>query len=485
VNPPAFSDSPSRNEYDAVVIGSGPNGLAAAVQLAQQGASVLVVEAKDTPGGGTRTAELTAPGFKHDVCSAVHPMACASPFFRTLPLDKHGLEWIHSEYPLAHPLDAGRAAIQERSLEATANRLGLDGAAWMHIYEGLVRHMDKLNEMLLGPFAIPKHPLMMANFGRRALLPATLFTHHNFKTEEGQALFTGHSAHSVQKLENLATTAFGLMLGVTGHTEGWPVAKGGSQAIADALVGVLREAGGEVVCKRPVDAIGDLPKAKAYLFDTSPGPMARICGDRLPEDYRESLKKFRHGPGIFKVDWALNAPIPWQNEECGKAATVHVGGSMEEICFSERDAWEGRHSTSPFLILVQPTICDPSRAPEGKHTAWAYCHVPNNSTVDMTERIEEQVERFAPGFRDCILESKTMSATDLENYNPNYSGGDIVGGIAAPRQLYTRPVGFRKPYNTPAKDIFICSASTPPGAGVHGMCGYHAAQAAWHVMQQD
>ncbi len=480
---PTYSDSPSRSEYDAIVVGSGPNGLSAAIVLAQQGASVLVIEARNTPGGGTRTQEVTLPGFAHDICSAVHPMACASPFFQSLGLEKHGLEWIHAEYPIAHPLDAGRAAIQERSVEATANRLGLDGAAYARMFDGLVRHADSLYEMLLGPLRWPASPLLLANFGRRALFPALLFAHHQFSTEEGKALFGGHAAHSVQKLENLATAAFGLMLGMTAHHVGWPVAKGGSQRIADALVAVLESGGGELVCNRPVDSLEALPKANVLLFDTSPGPMARICGDRLPKSYREALQTYRHGPASFKVDWALRSPIPWQNADCGKAATVHVGGTLEEVGFSERDAWEGRHSSSPFLILVQPTICDPSRAPEGQHIAWAYCHVPKGSTVNMVERIEDQVERFAPGFRDCILERHLFSPTDFENYNANYVDGDIVGGVADLRQLYTRPVGWRNPYQTPAKDIFICSASTPPGAGVHGMCGFHAGQAALAALQ--
>ncbi len=403
-------------------------------------------------------------------------MACASPFFKSLSLQAHGLEWLHPEFPVAHPLDAGRAAIQERSLEATANRLGRDGAAYMRIYDGLTRHAEQLYEMLLGPLSIPSHPFLLANFGRRALFPAHLYANHNFVTEEGMALFAGHAAHSVQKLENLATAAFGLMLGMTAHHVGWPVAKGGSQRITDALISVLQKAGGEVICNRPVDSLESLPKAKVYVFDTAPAPMARICGDRLPETYRAKLKAFRHGPAAFKVDWALSEPIPWQNEECGKAATVHVGGTLEEVGFSERDAWEGRHSSSPFMILVQPTICDPSRAPAGKHTAWAYCHVPNGSTVTMVERMEEQIERFAPGFGDCIEARNVLSPTDLENHNANYVGGDIVGGIADLRQLFSRPVYLRDPYRTAAPDIFICSASTPPGGGVHGMAGFHAAQ---------
>ncbi|MFT5465472.1 MAG: phytoene dehydrogenase-like protein [Verrucomicrobiales bacterium] len=474
-----FSDSPAKSEYDAVVIGSGPNGLAAAIELARKGASVLVIEAKDTPGGGTRSLELTEPGFVHDVCSAIHPMGVASPFMSSLPLAEHGCEWIQPRFPAAQPIDGDRAVIQEREIAATAERLGLkDGKSYRRIFEPLVKSAPKLYQQLLGPISFPRYPFAMARFGLKALRSARGFAHSNFKTEEARALFSGHAAHSVQRLEDTATAAIGLMLTVTAHHVGWPVAKGGSGKIAEAMVSILQSHGGEVVCSRPVDSIEQLPKAKAYLFDTSPTAMGQICGDRLPAGYRKKLDKYRFGPGVFKVDWALNSPIPWRNAECAEAGTVHVGGTFDEVAEAEAAPWSGRNSEKPFLILAQPTNFDPSRAPDGKHVAWAYCHVPNGSEENMLEAVESQIERFAPGFRDCVLARHTFSTAQMQAYNSNYIGGDVVGGVADLRQLFTRPVARLNPYTTPASDIFICSASTPPGAGVHGQCGFHAAKAA-------
>lgn len=479
MNASDFSDSPRAAGYDAVVVGSGPNGLAAAIKIAQSGASVLVIEGRDTPGGGMRSAEVTLPGFTHDVCSAIHPMAVASPFFKTLPLAEHGLEWVHPDFPAAQPIDGGRAVIHERGIEATANRLGArDGRAYRRIFQPLVECAPQLYQQLLGPLGIPRHPFAMARLGLHALRSARGFAHGKFETEEARALFAGHAAHSIQPLENVATAAIGLMLGITAHDVGWPIAKGGSGKIGEALITIFQGLGGEIVCRRPIARFDELPKAKVYLFDTSPGAMSEICGDRLPMRYRKELGRYRFGPGVFKVDWALRAPIPWRNAECARAGTVHVGGTFDEVAKAEAEAWNGRHPEKPFLILAQPTQFDSSRAPEGKHIAWAYCHVPNGSNENMLDRIEAQIERYAPGFRDCVLARNTMSTSEIQNYNPNYVGGDVIGGVTDLRQLFMRPAVRVNPYTTPARDIFICSSSTPPGAAVHGMCGFHAARTA-------
>lgn len=460
---------------DAVIIGSGPNGLAAAVHLARKGRKVLVLEGAATPGGGTRTKELTLPGFRHDVCSAVHPMGLGSPFFKTLDLERHGLRWIQPEHPLAHPLDNGRAAVLHRSLEATAASLGKDAGRYRFFFETLVRHADKLMADMLAPAGFPRHPYLMARMGMGAGLPATWFARY-FATEEGKALFGGCAAHSIMALHLPLTSAIGIALQLSGHSVGWPIPEGGSQRIADALVSLLKEHGGEIQCGTPISSLAELPDARTYLFDLSPRNVSRICGDALPPAYRRKLECFRHGPGIFKVDYALSAPIPWKNPECRKAGTIHVGGSWPEIVAGERDAWQGKLSDSPFVLVAQPSIHDATRAPEGRHVAWAYCHVPAGSTVDRLEVINRQIERFAPGFQDCILTRHTMTCADMEAYNPNYIGGDVIGGITDWRQLYTRPVGLLNPYATPNPRIFLCSASTPPGGGVHGMCGYWAAE---------
>lgn len=478
MKPEDFSNSPKHSSYDAVVVGSGPNGLAAAISLAQNGAKVLVVEGKSTPGGGLRTKELTIPGFRHDVCAAIHPMGIASPFLKLLDLEAHGLFWNQPNYPVVQPMDEGRAVVHERSVSETAARLGKDEKAYLRLFEGLTNDASKLYASLLGPLTFPRHPLAMLKFGRHALKSAKQLVDQYFTTPEARALFSGHAAHSVQALESVATAAVGLMLGVSAHRVGWPVARGGTESIARALISILRELDGELICDAPVSSFDALPKASVYLFDTSPRALASICQSQLPLGYRNQLGNYRHGPGVFKVDWALKEPIPWTNEEARLTACLHVGGTFEEVAAAERDSWQGQHSSLPFLILAQPTMVDPTRAPEGKHTAWAYCHVPNGSTLDMQSRIEDQIERFSPGFRDCILESHVMNTTEMERYNPNYIGGDVVGGVQDLRQLYTRPVARLDPYSTPAKNIFLCSASTPPGAGVHGMCGYHAAQSA-------
>jgi phytoene dehydrogenase-like protein len=464
-------------DYDAIIVGSGPNGLAAAIRLAQQGWKTLVLEAAPTVGGGTRTKELTLPGFRHDVCSAVHPTGVASPFFKSLNLEEHGLSWIHPEVPLAHPLLGGRAAVLSRSVDETADSLGRDAVAYRLLFDEIVENADKLYPDVFTPLQFPKHPLLMARFGFAAMQPASLLASVLFRTEEARALLAGNAAHSVLPLEQLFTSAVAVMLQMSAHAVGWPVAKGGSQAIADALVSKLQSLGGEVRCDTTVASLDGLPSSRAVLFDTSPRVMLGIAGESLPAGYRGRLSRFRHGPGVFKVDYALAGPVPWLNEACRKAGTVHVGGTLEEIRVSERDAYEGRHPEKPFVLVAQPSACDPSRAPAGKAVLWAYCHVPAHSTADMEPIITAQIERFAPGFRDLILAKHTLNCQQMEAYNANYIGGDIVGGIADWAQLLTRPVASLCPYATPNKGLFLCSASTPPAGGVHGMCGWNAANA--------
>jgi phytoene dehydrogenase-like protein len=468
------------HEYDAIVIGAGPNGLAAAIELARAGKSVLVLEAAETVGGGTRTAELTLPGFRHDVCSAVHPLAASSSFFRSLPLAAYGLEWIEPPVPLAHPLDDGTAVVLDRSVEATAAALGPDAGAYRRLVGPLVARWSGITEDLLGPPPIPPHhPFALAWFGLEAILPATSLARLWFRGERARALFAGMAAHSILPLERPGSAAYGLILAMAGHAVGWPIARGGSQAIADALASYLRDLDGEIDTGRRVASLSDLPPADVLLFDVSPINLVSIAGDRLPDRYRRKLERYRHGPAAFKLDWALDAPIPWSAPECLKAGTVHLGGGLGEIALSERQAWQGTHTERPYIILSQPSLFDPTRAPNGKHTAWAYCHVPNLRVArseDMSERIEAQVERFAPGFRGRILARHVMTPADFESYNPNYVGGDVIGGAQDLAQFFARPVMSRSPYTTPAKGIYLCSASTPPGGGVHGMCGQHAAQ---------
>ena len=464
-------------EYDAVIIGSGPNGLGAAIALAQKGWKTLVVEAADTPGGGMRTKELTLPGFRHDVCSAVHPTAVASPFFASLQLEEHGLRWVHPEIPLAHPLEEGRAAVLHRSVDETAEGLGRDSYGYRLLFEHVVEQADKLYKDVFTPLAFPKHPLLMAHFGAAAMMPAALLTRMLVRHEEARALFAGNAAHSVLPLEHLFTSAVAMMLQTSAHAVGWPVAAGGSQSIADALVSKLKSLGGEVRCGWNVETLQALPSARAYLFDTSPSVLTRIAGEALPPGYTRRLNAYRHGPGVFKVDYALSGPVPWINEACRKAGTVHVGGTIEEIRASELDAYEGHVNARPFVLVAQQSVCDPSRAPEGRHTLWAYCHVPNGSTTDMEDVITAQIERYAPGFRDTILAKHKLNCPQMEGYNQNYIGGDVVGGMTNWSQLLTRPVASVCPYATPNKQLYLCSASTPPAGGVHGMCGWNAAQA--------
>ncbi len=463
---------------DAIVVGAGPNGLAAAIALAQAGVSVRVVEAHDEPGGGARSAALTLPGFVHDVCSAVHPMGVLSPFFRTLPLAAHGLVWRHPRVSVAHPLDDGPAVILRRSLDDTAAGLGRDGAAWRRLLAPLLDDPHALLADALAPLHVPAHPVRFARFGLRAVWSAHRLARTLFREERARALFAGCAAHAILPLTQPLTAAMGVLFALTAHVVDWPVAEGGSQAITRALVSYLQSLGGEVATGQRIAALAELPAARVVLFDTSPDQLAHIAGAALPAGYRRRLLRYRYGPGAFKLDWALDGPIPWRDPACNEASTVHVGGPLAEICASEDDAYRGRHNERPLLILCQQSEIDPTRAPAGRHTGYAYCHVPHGSTVDMTEAIERQIERFAPGFRDRILARHVLRPADFERDNPNDRGGAITGGVADAFQLFTRPVARRDPYATPNPRLFLCSASTPPGGGVHGMCGWWAAQSA-------
>ncbi len=469
---------PSQLEYDAVIVGSGPNGLAAAITIAQAGRSVLLLEAKDTIGGGTRTEELTLPGFRHDVCSAIHPLALASPFFRSLDLGAHGLEWIQPTVPLAHPLDDGFAVLLERSLQTTAEGLGPDKASYRRLIGPFVRDWDKLVPELLKPLGIPRNPFPLLRFGPYAMRSAAGLARSWFKGGKAQALFAGNSAHAIFPLQHPSSAGFGLMLSMSAHAVGWPIARGGSQAIADALASYLVSLGGTIKIGAPVSSMTDLPKARAFLFDVTPKQLALIAGSSFSSDYLERLQKHPYGSGVFKVDWALDGPIPWRDPRCSQAGTLHLGGTLDEIAAAELDVWRGVLPERPLVLLSQPSLFDSTRAPKGFHTAWGYCHVPNGCTVDMTRRIEDQVERFAPGFRSRVLARHTMSPTELEVYNANYVGGDITGGVQSFWQLFVRPLGQWGAYPTPAKGLYICSSSMPPGGGVHGMCGHLAAKLA-------
>jgi phytoene dehydrogenase-like protein len=463
-------------ELDAVVVGSGPNGLSAAAALARAGRSVRVLEASGSVGGGMRSSELTLPGFLHDVCSAIHPMAVASPFLRTLPLARHGLEWI-DPVPLAHPLDDGAAVLLERSVQDTAAGLGdRDGRAYEHLIGYFAARAEPLLAELLGPLRPPRHPLLLARFGLPALRPVTRLARDLFCGTAAPALLAGIAAHSMLALERRPTAAMAIVMAVAGHAYGWPVPRGGSQRIADALSAYVRELGGEIVTDHSVASFRELPRARVYLFDTSPRQLARIAAELLPAGYIARLERYRYGPGAFKLDFALSEPIPWRAQACARAGTVHLGGTMAELASSERVVGEGGHPERPFVLVAQSSLFDPARAPEGAHTAWAYCHVPNGSRTDMTERIEAQLERFAPGFRECVEARSVMTPADLQAYNANYIGGDINGGVQDLRQLFTRPVARVNPYSTPHEQIYLCSAATPPGGGVHGMCGYFCAR---------
>jgi phytoene dehydrogenase-like protein len=461
---------------DAIVIGAGPNGLSAAITLARAGRKVVVFESNDKVGGGAASAELTLPGFIHDTCSAVHPFGIASPFWRTLPLREYGLEWVQPPAQLGHPLDGDRAAIVWRSLDDTASDLEADEGAYRRTIGAVVRDWPDLADAVLGPPRFPRHPLALARFGLKGLWPATAFAARTFRGSRAQALIAGMGAHSMLPLEKFPTGALALIFAALAHVSGWSFPRGGAQQLSDALAALLRSLGGEIVTGTRVDNIDELPRARAVLCDLSPRPLLRIAGHRFPERYRAQLQRYRYGVAAFKVDWALAAPIPWEDERVRSAGTVHLGGTMAEIAASERDAWNGRISERPFVLLAQPTMFDPSRAPDGRHVVWGYCHVPHGSTIDMLQRIEAQIERFAPGFRDRVLARHVTTPADLERRNPNLAGGDIGMGVSDWRQLFIRPTW--RLYRTAAAGIYICSAATPPGVGVHGMCGYFAAQAA-------
>jgi phytoene dehydrogenase-like protein len=445
--------------------------------LQQKGLSVLVIEGKPTIGGGLRSAELTLPGFVHDICSAIHPMAAGSPFFKTLPLTEHGLTFVNPPVAAAHPLDGGRAAALQGSVADTARTLGVDAEAYTNLLGPLVESWPGLAPDVLGPLRFPKHPIDLAAFGLNALQPVTWLA-KRFKTPEARALLAGMAAHSIQPLTNLTTSAIALVLTAVGHLQNWPVPLGGSNKIADAMASYFQSIGGVIETGRFVTSLNELPSARAILLDVTPKQMLALAGDRFSPLYRKQLERYRYGMGVFKIDWALDGPIPFTAPECRQAGTIHIGGTLEEITAAEQQTSDGKHPDKPFVLLAQQSLFDDSRAPAGKHTAWAYCHVPNGSTEDRTEAIERQIERFAPGFRDLILARHTMNTQEVEAYNPNYIGGDINGGIIDITQLYTRPVITLSPYSTSAKGIYVCSSSTPPGGGVHGMCGFHAAKRA-------
>ena len=467
----------NKTDYDAIVVGSGPNGLAAAIAIQQAGVSVLLVEAKETIGGGMRSAELTLPHFVHDICSAIHPLAVCSPFFKTLPLEKHGLQFIYPTIAAAHPFQDGSAAALYKSVEETAKKLGEDEEAYSKLIKPLVNDWPRIIGDVLAPLHFPKHPLDMARFGWKALSSARHLS-KIFHSKKGKGLWAGMTAHAIQPLSNAATSATGLLLMSAAHVVGWPMVKGGSQAMANALASYFISIGGKIETNCYVDSLKKLPSANAILFDVTPKQLLQIAGHKFSSFYKRQLKRYRYGMGVFKIDWALNGPIPFTAPECKQAGTVHLGNTFEEIAQSEQLTSEGIHPEKPFVLLAQQSLFDASRAPRRKHTAWAYCHVPNGSHVDMTAKIENQVERFAPGFRNKIIGRHVMNTAQIEEYNSNYIGGDIVGGIMDLRQLFTRPALRFSPYKTSAKGLYICSSSAPPGGGIHGMCGYYAAKKA-------
>lgn len=462
---------------DALVIGSGPNGLASAITLAKRGLSVRIIEGREQIGGGLCSAALTLPEYIHDICAAVLPLSLVSPFFRSLPLQEYGLVWIEPEVPLAHPFDDGTAAVMYRSVSETAATLGRDARAYEQLIGPLVKNHENLLTEILRPLHLTRHPLLLADFARHGLRSAKGLAHGSFKTDKARGFFAGLASHAMMPLEKNATAAFGLVLAMLGHAVGWPIVQGGSQRLADAMQYYFKDLGGTIVGGLQVTSLEDLPDARFLLFDLTPRQILQLAGHRFTRNYCRQLQQYRYGPGVFKIDWALREPIPWHAKACMKAGTVHLGGKWEEIATSEREVSLGRHSDRPYVIVAQQSLFDCSRAPAGRQTAWAYCHVPNGSAMDMTAHIESQVERFAPGFRELILARHCLSAVGMEQHNPNYVGGDINGGVQDLRQLFARPAMRLVPYSTPDAHIFICSSATPPGGGVHGLCGLYAAEA--------
>ncbi len=464
-------------QYDAVVIGSGPNGLAAAITMQQQGLKVLIMEAKPTIGGGMRTAELTIPGYKHDICSAVHPLGVNSPFFKSLPLEAFDLEWIYPTAALAHPFDDDTAAMLYPSLKDTATTLGEDADKYLNLMTSLVEDWNTIAPSLLGPLTIPSEMVKTVRFGLQAIKSAQQFV-KTFKGYKAKAFFGGLAAHSMLALDKQISASFGLVLGALGHVANWPFPKGGSQGLADALAAYFQSIGGTIQTDAHIRGLKQIPNAKVLLFDLSPKQLLEIVREQFPSGYVKRMEKYRYGMGVFKIDWALSAPIPFAASECLQAGVVHIGGSYPEIAASEKSVSQHKIHSKPFVLLAQPSLFDHTRAPKGNHTAWAYCHVPHGATTDMTEAIEQQITRFAPDFKDVILAKHTMNTVDMQYYNPNYIGGDINGGVQDIWQHFSRPILRWSPYTTPIPNIYLCSASTPPGGGVHGMCGFHAAKKA-------
>lgn len=464
--------------YDAIIIGSGSNGIAAAIHLQRQGLKTAIFEQSSTPGGATKTEEVTLPGFKHDVGSSIHPMTYGSPFFRELPLEEHGLEWIFPDIPFSHPFADGSALSCYQDIDKTVAQLGKDGEAYRKVMQSVVDHWPEIENNLLGPLRLPAHPLKLLRFGLKAVTSAKSLVNHYFEEEKTRVFFYGSAAHSTLPLSNLASASFGLVLNTMAHLYGWPFPKGGASKIIEALLSYYKSLGGELFLNSRIGGISELPKAKAHLFDLTPKQLLEITGTNFSSRYRSRLEHYKYGAGVFKVDWALKGPIPWTNEKCRRSGTVHLGFSQKEMEISESSPHRNEINEHPYVLVAQHSIFDDMRAPAGKHTAWAYCHVPNGSTTDYTERIEAQIEKAAPGFKEKILARSTMNTDQLQVFDPNLVGGDINGGKQDITQLFTRPVARVSPYSTSNKHIYICSSSTPPGGGVHGMCGFHAANAA-------